>query len=130
MPRRLIALAAAALALTALPPPAPAEAQTVARICVANQAALIIRSRLTYTDWQGVQHTTAWTVLALGQRQCNTLQDISSLSIQVQFNDMTWKSGCTRNFTGGDAARTRTLFVAGTPFASGHPFSGECVVEQ
>lgn len=124
MPRRLIALAAAALALTALPPTAPAEAQTVARICVANQAALIIRSRLTYTDWQGVQHTTAWTVLALGQRQCNTLQDISSLSIQVQSSDVTWEPGCTHNFVGPDAARTRTVFV------TGHPFSARCNVEQ
>lgn len=126
MARRIVALCALALGLGLFAPPAaaPAGAQQQTRICVASQAGFIVRSRLTYTDWQGTRHTTAWTTLALGQRQCNLLQDIGSLRIEVEAQQIvTWTPYCSFSYVGEQARRTRTLFVVGTVL------SGNCQVE-
>jgi hypothetical protein len=126
MARRIIAVSALALGLGLVAPPAapPAVAQQQTRICVANQAGYIVRSRLTYTDWQGARHTSAWTTLALGQRQCNLLQDIGSLRIEVEAQQIvTWTPHCAFSYDGAEARRTRTVFVVGTVL------SGGCQVE-
>lgn len=119
MPRRLIATAAAALALTTLPPAAPAEAQTptATRICVANQAAYVIRTRLTFTDAVGMRQTTNWKTLTVGQRDCQVMVGVVRLRIGVEgFDTVVWRDICSFNYEDRAAARSRTVFVLGTIF--------------
>lgn len=103
--------------------PKPAEAQTVIRACVANQGGFVLRSRFTYTDWQGTRHTSGWATLALGQRNCGTLQDLGSLIIEVQAWDLNgWTAACTRQVP--DPKRNATMFLSGTSF------DARCTLEQ
>lgn len=109
-------LAAMALAAGFTATPKPAEAQAVVRICAVNQSATVIRSRFTYTDWQGAQHTSRWVTNAVGERNCVTLQDLGSLTIEVETNDVyRWISTCQRQVP--DPRRNATLFVTGTMFS-------------
>lgn len=121
----LIATAAlaAGFAMTA---PRPAEAQTVIRVCVVNQAALVLRSRFVYRDWQGNSHTSHWETSNVGQRNCHTLQDLQSLAIELEGWAFGWRrlANCLRHNLVPDPRRTANLFVSGTGYDS------RCSLEQ
>lgn len=114
--RRLLALAALAAGLAALAPAPPSAAQGTVTACVANQAGYTVRSRFTYIAGDGREYTSAWVTSMLGQRNCHAFWDVRRVTIKVQALGVDWNDVCERSFSGGDAARSRTLFVTGTAF--------------
>lgn len=113
MQRFLPATLLAATLLAPLAAPAPAAAQTVIRACIANSAAVILRTRFAYNDWQGTRHASAWVASAAGARNCVTLQDVSALKLEVDIHTGIggWVGLCNRDV---DGRRTVTLYVTGT----------------
>jgi hypothetical protein len=113
-------IAAAALAASlAMTPLRPAEAQTVIRVCAVNQSGLVMRTRFTYADWQGTRHTSRWVTSALGERNCATLQDLQSLTIELEYASVTgWArpNGCFGGNIPMSHRENSTLFLTGTVF--------------
>lgn len=92
----LPALLAALLLAGAASAPKPAAAQATTTICVVNDAGIIMRSRIYFRDWRNDYHVSGWAVTALGQRNCQTKQDISNLQweIEVQAVAAGWRQIC------------------------------------
>jgi hypothetical protein len=100
--------------------PKPAEAQTVIRVCAINQAAFLIRTRFTYTDWQGSSHASRWVNVALGERNCGTLQDLRSLAVEFEYAGLTgWRrpeGGCWDGRVPMKHRENSSFIVTGTIF--------------
>lgn len=94
--------------------PAPAAAQQVINACVVNSAGVVMRTRFVYVDWQGTRHESAWQNDAIGGRHCARLQDLRSLTVEVNYVVFTGNNFLCRRVI--EPVRTVTIQVSGTAF--------------